>query len=264
MAYLRLKITRNLEKVFNLDDGITIGRAPTNQIQLLNAAVSRIHARVIKEGQKYRILDAGSRSGIKINKVKVEDKILENGDILQIGQMVLIYEEDDFLGEQEYINISQTPLTPAQIAELGKRDKVALVFNTSHEFVEQAVQIGESIVDRTSFDESAKMQLVMGFREAIGNAERHGNKYDFNKLIRVVYENSPDKLTLSVEDEGEGFDFETVLKKSQQGDAITAARERYQEGGIGGLGMRVMMKCMDQIMYFNGGTRLVIIKYKKN
>ncbi|RME82099.1 MAG: FHA domain-containing protein [Planctomycetota bacterium] len=262
MPYLRLKITKNIEKIFEVQDGMTIGREPKNQIQLLNTSVSRVHAQILSEGDKFKVIDLGSSNGIKVNDVKVKEHTLEHGDHIQIGTMLIVFEADPTGPPQEYINIAQMELTPEKIESLCQGKIIAMIFPTSHEFVERAVEVGERYLDKTDFSESDKQGLVMAFREAIGNAARHGNKDDYNKMIKVIYENNGDRFLLSVEDEGEGFDFMEMLKKTEEGDAVSAARERYKAGGIGGLGLRVMLKCVDQLKYYNKGSRLVLVKRK--
>lgn len=262
MPYLRLKITKNIEKIFEVQDGMTIGREPKNHIQLLNTSVSRVHAQIMSDQENYKVVDLGSSNGIKVNDQKLAEKILEPGDLLQIGTMVIVFEGDAVGPPTEFVDISKNPLTPERMKILIEQELMALIFPTSHEYVEQAVELGEHLLDKTPFNESDKAGLVMAFREAIGNAARHGNKDDYNKTIKVIYENNAEKFLLSVEDEGEGFDFMDTLKKTDEGDAVSAARERYKSGGIGGLGLRVMLKCVDQLKYYNKGSRLVLVKNK--
>ena len=46
--------------------------------------------------------------------------------------------------------------------------------------------------------------------EALVNALKHGNRYDARKKVIVAYEVSPDRITISVTDEGQGFTLEEV------------------------------------------------------
>ena len=263
MPYLRLKITKNIEKIFEVQDGMTIGRESRYHIQLLNTSVSRVHAQILKANGGFKVVDLGSSNGIRVNDQKLMEKVLEPGDRLQIGTMVMIYEDDPTGPPVQFLDLSQVNLTSDFLDRLCSQERIALIFPTSHDFVEQAVSVGEHCLNYTDFDESQRQMLVMAFREAIGNAARHGNKDDYNKNIRVIYENHPDKFLLSVEDEGEGFDFMEKLKQTEETDPVASARKRYAAGGYGGLGLHVMLKCVDQLKYYNKGSKLVLIKWKK-
>ncbi|RME03361.1 MAG: FHA domain-containing protein [Planctomycetota bacterium] len=262
MAHFRVKITKNIEKIYPIEDGMTIGREAKNQIQLLNTSVSRVHCKLLKKNNSFKIQDLGSSNGIRVNNIHVQEQLLAPGDVVQVGTMVLVFENDIFQEKLEFLDISQNPLTEEDLERLCRQERIAIQFNTSHKYVEEAVEIGERFLQSTTFDEMGQMALVMAFREAIGNAERHGHKYEYDKIIKVVYENKPNYFSLCVEDEGDGFDFHETLRKSREGDAVTAARERYQAGGMGGLGIRVMLKCVDKVIYYNKGSRLILVKYK--
>ncbi|MHC4778895.1 MAG: ATP-binding protein [Planctomycetota bacterium] len=64
----------------------------------------------------------------------------------------------------------------------------------------------------------------------------------------------------SVEDEGLGFDYKGALEKGRKGDAISAARERYLAGGMGGLGIMLMVRCVDLVEYNDKGNQVILTK----
>ena len=69
------------------------------------------------------------------------------------------------------------------------------------------------------------------------------------------------KVTVTVEDEGEGFDTELYLTRGVEGDAVAVARERHQAGRVGGLGIMLMLKCVDNLEYNYAGN---LVKLTKN
>jgi serine/threonine-protein kinase RsbW len=48
--------------------------------------------------------------------------------------------------------------------------------------------------------------LVTALREAVANAVRHGNRQDPKRLVRLEYVLHDSAVTITVEDEGQGFD----------------------------------------------------------
>lgn len=52
--------------------------------------------------------------------------------------------------------------------------------------------------------------LVTACREAVANAVRHGNRQDPDLQVSIWYEITPDEVVIRVEDQGDGFDLESV------------------------------------------------------
>jgi len=79
------------EKIFISKESFKIGREADSDIFLDDITVSRRHAQIKKTDVTYRIIDLGSLNGIYVNGKPVENKILENGDKIQIGKYVFYY-----------------------------------------------------------------------------------------------------------------------------------------------------------------------------
>jgi len=71
----------------------TIGRSPDNDIQLIQEAISRRHAEVGPSIDGYLVRDLGSENGILINGEQVDERVLNHGDIVQIGSKKLLFKE---------------------------------------------------------------------------------------------------------------------------------------------------------------------------
>lgn len=91
----RLSLSINGEKrTFALSErGVQIGRALDNDIVLNNVIVSRHHARVQLRGREVWVLDLGSRNGISVNRLRVKEEHLHDGDLLQVGPFEIRYED---------------------------------------------------------------------------------------------------------------------------------------------------------------------------
>ena len=66
---------------------MTIGRADSCDIQLVNDFLSRVHARIVSTPSGVAIEDVESRNGIRVNEKDVKRQALRNGDIIDIGPM---------------------------------------------------------------------------------------------------------------------------------------------------------------------------------
>jgi len=69
-----------------------IGRAEDNFIQLSDPKVSKHHAEIRPDGNGWQIRDSGSRNGIFVNGVRVEQSPLKDGDRIMMGSHVLVFE----------------------------------------------------------------------------------------------------------------------------------------------------------------------------
>lgn len=52
--------------------------------------------------------------------------------------------------------------------------------------------------------------ILVAITEAVNNAIHHGNKLDSSKQVSVAYSASPEKLEITVTDQGPGFDFNNL------------------------------------------------------
>ncbi len=76
---------------FRLGANNLIGRAPEAQIRLNAAAVSRKHSQVVLTPEGYKLVDLGSENGTYVNGSRVQEKVLQNGDRVQIGMARFVY-----------------------------------------------------------------------------------------------------------------------------------------------------------------------------
>jgi hypothetical protein len=75
-----------------LDAEVTrAGRHPESDIFLDDITVSRRHAEIIRRADGFHVLDVGSLNGTYVNRDRVEETKLTNGDELQIGKFKLVF-----------------------------------------------------------------------------------------------------------------------------------------------------------------------------
>jgi pSer/pThr/pTyr-binding forkhead associated (FHA) protein len=71
---------------------IKIGRASDNGIPLDDTKASRYHARVVAQGDAFLLEDLESTNGTRVNDRPVSRRILESGDVIQIGKSRLVFQ----------------------------------------------------------------------------------------------------------------------------------------------------------------------------
>lgn len=69
----------------------TIGRHPSNTIDLFDPGVDRFHAHVERDGDRFVLRDLHSDSGTWIGGVRVEEQTLKEGDTFRVGNTNLVF-----------------------------------------------------------------------------------------------------------------------------------------------------------------------------
>ncbi len=70
----------------------TIGRTDDNFILLSDASISRHHARIFREGERYTMMDLGSSNGSRLNTVPVTiPQVLSPGDRVHFGNVEFVF-----------------------------------------------------------------------------------------------------------------------------------------------------------------------------
>jgi serine/threonine-protein kinase RsbW len=89
--------------------------------------------------------------------------------------------------------------------------------------------------------------------EAFLNAVKHGNKMDPTKKVKIDYSVDPDKIEISITDEGSGFEPESVVDP------------RFGEGLFepGGRGLLLINSYMDIVKFNEQGNSVYMVRYKE-
>jgi len=95
-----------------------------------------------------------------------------------------------------------------------------------------------------------RSELEMALLEALDNASEHGNRGDPAKMVRVACWASPDRMTLTIEDEGTGFDPDSLPDP-------TAPENLLRECGRG---IFLMRRLTDACWFEEQGRRVTLIK----
>ena len=89
---LLVKRGPNVGSRFVLDGEVTrAGRHPDSEIFLDDITVSRRHAEFVRQGGGYVLRDTGSLNGTYVNRERIEEAVLANGDEVQIGKFKLVF-----------------------------------------------------------------------------------------------------------------------------------------------------------------------------
>ena len=92
IAALVVRRGPNAGSRFPLDQEVTTaGRSPDSEIFLDDVTVSRRHAEVTRTAQGFLVRDVGSLNGTYVNRERIEELLLADGDEVQIGKYRLVF-----------------------------------------------------------------------------------------------------------------------------------------------------------------------------
>ena len=105
-------------------------------------------------------------------------------------------------------------------------NEIEVIISSALDNLDLIQTLTDCITSFMSFDEDSAHWIGMSVRESVTNAIQHGNKLDLNKKVDIRFEVSPDQLSISVKDQGNGFkadeipnplDTDNLLKPSGRG-----------------------------------------------
>mgnify|MGYP005832515907 CR=1 FL=1 len=174
--------------------------------------------------------------------------------------------ENDYLVEPFEI-LELFSLAEAELVRVPKDRKVlqqqlSFEFRTTPQNVEKACKLVDLVLRQSVATQEDGTAMYAAVKEGIDNAVLHGNRWDPAKTVDVNILVDKKKVTVIVEDQGEGFDFDYYLRRLDDTEAFEKAKRRILEEGIrGGLGILLMYKCTDRLEYSGAGN---ILRLEKN
>lgn len=208
-----------------------------------------------------------------VSRVKIQKERSLTSIIKLYGDQRDVESEVDFkIWENDYLVepfelLELFSLTEAELLRVPKDKKVLqqqvhFEFRTTPENVEKACKLSDLVIRQSVGIQEDATALYAAVKEGIDNAVVHGNGSDPGKCIEVNILVDQKKITVLVEDEGDGFDYDYYLQRLDDKEAFEKAKKRIlEEGARGGLGILLMYKCSDRLDYSGDGN---ILRLEKN
>lgn len=115
--------------------------------------------------------------------------------------------------------------------------------------------ISSEILDKIKhlgmLDNNKAFDIKLCVEEAMINAIKHGNSFNKNLPVKVIYDISSDKILIQIEDAGKGFDYGKI--------ADPTAEDNLLKGS--GRGVLLIRKLMDEVKFNNAGNIITMVKY---
>jgi len=265
-------------KQFKFKDGLLVGGGSACQIRAQHAEMQDTHARFYADGQKAMVEIGCKEAHLYVNGRDVVRHELRHGDELVIGPLRFRVVDEtrvsqalkldqlinalDKSEDSEVYDFAKDDLFYRTTKEPSLRQNIAFMIPSKDRYIDQAQVFLSRLVKGCGMEEEKVDAFMTCLKELILNAHRHGHKYDETKQIVVRYRDLGDRLSISIADQGPGFDHKSMLEAVKAKNAAQAARERYQAGGFGGLGFQLISKLADELMYNEAGNQVTFVVKK--
>lgn len=106
----------------------------------------------------------------------------------------------------------------------------------------------EDVCDIYNVTEDNFGNILIAVTEAVNNAIYHGNKGNPAKSVQIGFENEDKKITFSVSDEGQGFDYDSLPDPTDPGNIDK----------INGRGVFLMKHLADKVEFNHNGKEVLL------
>ena len=189
-----------------------------------------------------------------------------NEDAFKLVQDVIIVGDENISQPFEFreiMDVADGEIMRAAEEELVFHQQVNLHIPTDEPSIEKVIDWVHKALERSGINEEGQVAMSAAFREAVVNAAQHGSKYKRDRKIQIQYLLDEKKITAIVRDQGNGFDHSQYVKSGSTRDALSAARDRHQQGRMGGLGIMLMLRCCNRLEYNKAGNQISLTKLIK-
>ena len=128
-------------------------------------------------------------------------------------------------------------------------EKQSLNFNSKADNIVIAEKLVDDVCKKYKVDEDFYGNILIAVTEAVNNAINHGNRQNPDKKVTLDFIERADRLSFSVQDEGEGFNHDSLPDPTDP--------ENLEK--ISGRGVFLMKHLADEVEFSENGTRVEMI-----
>ncbi len=268
-------------KQFKVKPGLKIGRGSDCHIRAQADELEEVHVRFYDDAGRQMVEVASEKAHLYVNGKDVMRSEVRHNDQIVVGPLRLkIIDDtkvsqsalrlDQLLSEMEtnaaedVHDFAKEDLFYLSTKDPMIRQGVSFVIPSRDKFIDQAQVFLARLVKQCGMEEGKVDAFMTCAKELILNAHRHGHKYDESKQIVIRYRDLGDRVSLRILDQGTGFDHQGIIDATKNKDAAQAARERYQAGGFGGLGFKMITSLSDELVYNEAGNQVTVVIKKSD
>jgi serine/threonine-protein kinase RsbW len=136
----------------------------------------------------------------------------------------------------------------------GEAETVDQFLDSSLDSVDSAEHLVLHVARKAGFQEEDLHKIGMAVRESMVNAVVHGNQYSAHKKVRVSVSKGQDRLTVTISDQGKGFELEALPDPLSEDNLL-------RNSGRGIFLIRAFMDELNVRRLSPAGTEVTLTKY---
>jgi serine/threonine-protein kinase RsbW len=128
------------------------------------------------------------------------------------------------------------------------------ILDSTLDSVDSAEALALGAARTAGLNEEELQKVAMAVRESMVNAVVHGNRYSAHKKVRLTIASRPERLTVKIADEGEGFDYDRLPDPLAPENLLRSS----------GRGIFLIRAFVDEFKIRRlepGGTEVTLVKY---
>ena len=132
-------------------------------------------------------------------------------------------------------------------------NEIEVIISSALDNLDLIQTLTDCITNFMGFDEDSAHWIGMSVRESVTNAIQHGNKLDLSKKVDICFGVLPDRLSISVRDQGSGFRVEAIPNPLDNDNLLKPS----------GRGIFYIRTFMDEVEFRSlphGGTEVFMVK----
>jgi len=126
---------------------------------------------------------------------------------------------------------------------MNKTEK--LILKSDKLYINEVERFVEQICDEFNIYNNYYANILLSVIEAYTNAVEHGNKFDENKSVKIIFSSESNGLVFTIEDEGMGFEIDNIPDPTN-----------LENEGIEGRGLFMIKSLADNVEIENNGSKI--------
>jgi Nif-specific regulatory protein len=186
------------------DQGLTVGRDPSNELHPNDLSLSRRHCTLAVDGDRVTVKDLETLNGTFVNGAPITERILEHGDQLKIGESVFLFlHKDTGPADQSAVELGDS--APPTTAVLRKE---SVLFLQSDQMVKEFAPTPRI---------ARELHVLLRISAALGSI-RNSEKLQ-RTLLDLLFEAMPgDRAAILISD-NDGADFTSVYARGHNNES---------------------------------------------
>lgn len=131
---------------------------------------------------------------------------------------------------------------------MSRKKLDTLTLTSSFEEIERLEPFLEALQEKAGFGDDRFERIRLAVNEAVTNAVLHGNKEDASKNVHITARREKNRVVISVQDEGPGFNPETLPDPLKEENLLKDS----------GRGIFLIQQYADEVEFSENATKLTM------